>query len=225
MLLLRRRVLFRTQCIVCLRRYASTFARPNPASSLLTSNPESSSNRSEEGNEDQEILVMERSTGKRYSVNINKIQSFEGDYSLLPLQKRLEVEQRNLFKTLRERQSMDILKKVQKDVASAKEEKDIRRIEPKQEDIDKRVRRMLRKRLALTRMTPSEEKVKRYIQHATRLEMKRLREQQQKQQAEEAKAKKKEEEDVDSQTLSFKEQWDRRQVYGTSPRGRETNSS
>lgn len=230
--MLQRRVLQRPQCILCLRRYASFYTGfgPNPATSLLTTNSESTTSstpsKKGEAEDDPEIVVLNRRTGKRASVKMSKVKPFEGDYGILPLAQRLEVERRELLKTLRERQEGDVWKKVQQDLENAKKKDELKKLDVTEDRIDMRVRRMLMKRRAVTSVMPSEAKVRQYIRYARELEKRRLlrlrtreNEQQQKpqqknQQKGQQKDEDKKEETPNTQTLSFKEQWERRQLYG-----------
>jgi len=231
--MLQRRVLQRPQCILCLRRYASFYTGfgPNPATSLLTTNGNSESTSSTpskkgEAEDDPEIVVLNRRTGKRASVKMSKVKPFEGDYGILPLAQRLQVEGRELLKTLRERQEGDVWKKVQQDLENAKKKDELKKLDVTEDRIDMRVRRMLMKRRAVTSVMPSEAKVRQYIRYARELEKRRLlrlrtRENEQKQkpqQKDQQKGQQKEEDKTEdtpsTQTLSFKEQWERRQLYG-----------
>src|SRR5437667_4094 len=123
------------------------------------------------------------------------LHSFIPEFGLLPLQYRIEVEQRYLYEVLRNRQ------KAQSANVGVKMAK-VQKLQPPIDAILKHVDQLLQLRRHKTDVPPSEYRMNQYIIAATkktRTEMSR---------------KIRERETSENTTLSFEEQWYRRQDYG-----------
>jgi hypothetical protein len=143
------------------------------------------------------IKVTDPQTKREITVDLNTVQPFTPEFALLPLEHRTLVERRHLSETLKKR-----LASVYDDGPRNKEEKT--EIKPDSKIVDQYLSKFIRNRRAKIDEIPSEEKIQQLIDIARR------------------KAIKKEKRRLNAikgvttveDTLSFEEQWRRRQAYG-----------
>ena len=181
-------------CILILRRQASVHSKSrNPSIALSSSlkahglTPPSQWDAKTNGNT---IQVIDPQTKKEITIDLDTVQPFTPEFALLPLQYRTIVEQRHLFNILRERQSTS------NEFPVTAEEKE--QLEPDPDLVKKYVAQAIENRRRKTDVPPSESRIKQYIEKAK------------------AKALKNEKKPTSSDsTLSFEEQWRRREDYGT----------
>src|SRR5579862_526027 len=200
--MLRRPLCSRPFHIHKLRRLASTFSQSpsptNPGAALPSNLPASGQKANSSTKKGNVVQVIDPETKKEVTVNLETVEPFTHEFGLLPLRYRTYVEQRHLFKTLRERQNTvyDLeIKETEK-----KEE-----IEPDSGLVERYITEFIQNRKRKTDEPPSNEKIKRYIELAKEKAMRKERKKL-------TGASKKRED----QALSFKDQWERRQIFGSS---------
>jgi len=203
--MLRQPFLSQRPCILHLRRLASTFSQStspiNPAGALSSVLSAGDKNAGTSGTLPQAktVRVIDPETKEEITVNLDTVEPFTHEFGLLPSRFRTQVEQRHLFKTLRERQNTAYEVEVKE--GDAKEP-----IEPDSELVEKYITEFIQNRKQHTDEPPSDEKIYHYIESAKRKAIK-----EEKKRLMTATAAK-----SSDQSLSFQEQWHRRQEYGIS---------
>lgn len=204
--MLRRPFQSRPPCILRVGRLASTYSRnPNSrqnavralANSLVLHGLTGGTKSSKDGLEQRTIQVIDPQTKQEVTIDLQTVQPFTPEFALLPLQYRTLVERRNLLETLRIRQ---------KTVYDAEEVEPAGKdeMEPDNELVKKYVSEFIKRRRYTSDKSPSDRKISRYIEAAKQKALKEQRNRTSSRMVE----------DTPDDTLSFEEQWRRRQIYG-----------
>lgn len=187
-----------------LRRLASTTSQSSSSSSLFNSSPPLPSNNASSqpkntnasARKNTIVEVIDPATQQTLTLDLDKVEPFSDEFRLLLQRHRNYVEQKHLYKTLRERQDTA-------HTAELKKSDLTEMFEPDEELVQFYVTELLRNRKLKTEEPPSEEELRKLIkmarQKAIKAERKRVSSASQK---------------MEDNTLSFEEQWRRRQAYG-----------
>jgi hypothetical protein len=151
------------------------------------------------GPESTIITVMNLRTRQPVTLDLDKIKPFTPEFAMLPARYRPYVERKHLRDTIiqRQKQEMEIV---------SKEDKREEQVLPNQKLVDKYLNELLRRRKAVTDKPPSAKVIEQYLVLATRKAVK----QQKRKLTEKSQS-------SPSQSLSFEQQWHRRQRYGRMP--------
>lgn len=178
-------------------RLASTFGSPprdplrNPSTSL--SALLQTQGLQYKGSESPKTInVIDPTTRQNVTIDLKKVKPFTQEFALLPLQYRTEIEKKYLFETLKQRQQTSY------QVLSGDEDDGKVKVDPKV--VERLVMGYVRNRRYKTDEPPSKAKIQLYIDMATK-------------RAKKMENKKRQQRSV-APTLSFEEQWFRRDAYG-----------
>ena len=186
-------ILSQPPSILNLRRLASSFGSPTrDPSTSLSAVLQSEGLQARNGNTPKTINVIDPTTRQQVTIDLRKVKPFTQEFALLPLQYRTQIERKHLFDTLRSRQQTS------NQVLSGDEEDGKVKADPAV--VKKLVMGYVRNRRYKTDDTPSKERVQMYIDMATKRALKMER--------------KKRLQRSSAPTLSFEEQWFRRDTYG-----------